>query len=73
MNARKDTCPAGVGTLTMEFGMLSRLTGDPVFESVARRALKAIWDRRNPSTNLLGASINVITGLATHGNFVVRL
>lgn len=28
------TCTAGVGTFIVEFGALSRLTGDPVYEEV---------------------------------------
>ena len=28
------TCTAGVGTFIVEFGALSRLTGDPIFEKV---------------------------------------
>lgn len=30
------TCTAGVGTFILEFGTLSRLTGDPVFEEVSK-------------------------------------
>lgn len=30
------TCTAGVGTYIVEFGTLSRLTGDPVYEEVMR-------------------------------------
>lgn len=29
------TCTAGVGTYIVEFGALSRLTGDPVYEEVS--------------------------------------
>ncbi len=28
------TCTAGVGTFIVEFGALSRLTGDPIYEKV---------------------------------------
>lgn len=28
------TCTAGVGTFIIEFGALSRLTGDPIYEEV---------------------------------------
>ena len=31
------TCTAGVGTFILEFGTLSRLTGDPLFEEVKGR------------------------------------
>lgn len=41
------TCTAGVGTFIVEFGTLSRLTGDPVFEDVALRALWALWDYKS--------------------------
>lgn len=37
------TCTAGVGTFVVEFGALSRLTGDPIFESTANRAMEALW------------------------------
>ena len=36
-------CTAGVGTMAVEFGALSRLTGDPVYEEAAMRALRALW------------------------------
>lgn len=55
------TCTAGVGTYIVEFGTLSRLTGDPVYEEVAMRALHAVWNHRS-SINLLGNHIDVITG-----------
>ncbi|KAG7165464.1 ER degradation-enhancing alpha-mannosidase-like protein 2-like, partial [Homarus americanus] len=55
------TCTAGVGTYIIEFGTLSRLTGDPVYEEVAMRALHAIWDHRS-SINLVGNHIDVLTG-----------
>lgn len=29
------TCTAGIGTFVLEFGTLSRLTGDPVYEEVS--------------------------------------
>lgn len=41
------TCTAGVGTFILEFSTLSHLTGDPVFEDVARKALKALWKTRS--------------------------
>lgn len=28
------TCTAGIGTFIVEFGALSRLTGDPIYEEV---------------------------------------
>ena len=49
-----ETCTAGAGTLTLEFTLLSRLLGDPVYESLARRAVRAIWERRHKLTGLVG-------------------
>ncbi|TRY60891.1 hypothetical protein DNTS_035154 [Danionella cerebrum] len=54
------TCTAGVGTFILEFSTLSRLTGDPVFERVARRALRALWKTRS-DIGLVGNHIDVIT------------
>jgi mannosidase alpha-like ER degradation enhancer 1 len=51
-----ETCTAGAGTLTLEFILLSRLLDDPVYEGVARKAVRAIWDRRHPWTGLVGES-----------------
>jgi len=56
------TATAGAGSLLMEFGTLSRLTGDPTFENAARRAVDGIWKRRNINTGLVGSAINVISG-----------
>lgn len=41
------TCTAGVGTFILEFATLSRLTGDTVFEEVARKALRSLWKTRS--------------------------
>ncbi|XP_041366151.1 ER degradation-enhancing alpha-mannosidase-like protein 2 [Gigantopelta aegis] len=55
------TCTAGVGTFIIEFGSLSRLTGDPVFEKVAMRALRALWDARS-ELGLVGNHVDVSDG-----------
>ncbi|GFS09323.1 LOW QUALITY PROTEIN: alpha-1,2-Mannosidase [Elysia marginata] len=55
------TCTAGVGTFLLEFGALSRLTGDPIFEKTAVRAIRALWKFRSP-IGLLGNHIDVSTG-----------
>ncbi|MCJ8741805.1 hypothetical protein PDJAM_G00074950 [Pangasius djambal] len=54
------TCTAGVGTFILEFSTLSHLTGDPVFEDVARKALVALWKTRS-DIGLVGNHIDVIT------------
>ena len=48
------TCLAGAGTLVLEFGILSRLLGNPVYESYARRAVDRLWEYRSNVTGLLG-------------------
>jgi hypothetical protein len=53
--------PAETGTLLLEFGTLSKLTGKPVFYEKAKRALVETYQRRSP-IGLVGASINVETG-----------
>ena len=61
-NAYNSTCTAGAGSLLLEFGILSRLLRDPVYESVARRAMRAIRQRRSSRTGLVGNVLNVKTG-----------
>lgn len=56
------TCTAGVGTFILEFGTLSRLTGNPHYERVALTALNALWKARS-SIDLVGNHINVQTGV----------
>ena len=58
------TCSAGAGTLVLEFTILSRLTGDPVFEAVGKRAFWSIWDRRS-KIDLIGSYIDPETGFWT--------
>ncbi|PNF23714.1 ER degradation-enhancing alpha-mannosidase-like protein 2 [Cryptotermes secundus] len=55
------TCTAGVGTFILEFGTLSRLTGDPLFEEVAINALYGLYHHRSP-IGLVGNHIDVQTG-----------
>ncbi|XP_073229289.1 ER degradation-enhancing alpha-mannosidase-like protein 1 [Porites lutea] len=58
----KETCTAGAGTVLLEFGILSRLLGDPTFEALARKSLASLWKRRSVKTGLFGNIINVETG-----------
>jgi len=55
------TCTAGVGTFVVEFGALSRLTGNPVYESTAMRAMRALWSSRS-GIGLVGNHIDVLKG-----------
>ena len=59
------TNPAETGTLLLEFGTLSKLTGKPVFYEKAKRALVETFNRRSP-LGLVGESINVETGAWTN-------
>jgi ER degradation enhancer, mannosidase alpha-like 2 len=61
------TNPAETGTLLLEFGTLSKLTGRPVFYEKAKRALVATFNRRS-LLGLVGESINVETGTWTNTN-----
>src|SRR5437899_5038845 len=61
------TNPAETGTLLLEFGTLSKLTGKPIFYDKAKRALVEIYKRRSP-LGLVGQSINVETGAWTNGD-----
>ncbi|KAL3093179.1 hypothetical protein niasHT_022629 [Heterodera trifolii] len=58
------TCTAGIGTFLLEFGTLSRLTGNPIYERVSLRALDALWNSRS-SLGLVGNHIDVQTGVFT--------
>jgi ER degradation enhancer, mannosidase alpha-like 2 len=58
------TNPAETGTLLLEFGTLSKLTGKPVFYEKAKRALVETYKRRS-AIGLVGSTINVETGLWT--------
>ncbi len=53
--------PAEIGTLVLEFGTLSRLTGDPRYYAAALRAVWSVWHRRSP-LGLVGEQIDVTTG-----------
>ena len=57
----KVTCLAAAGTLILEFGVLSRLSGISSFETAARRAIRALWTRRSP-LNLMGSTMNIEKG-----------
>ena len=49
---------AGAGTLSIEFRLLSQLTGDSQFGVVADGAVRALFAERNRRTGLVGTHIN---------------
>ncbi len=53
--------PAEIGSLLIEFGTLSKLTGKQVYYDKAKRALVEVYNRRSP-IGLVGSTINVETG-----------
>ena len=59
-----ETCSAGAGSLVLEFTTLSRLTGDPQFELLAKKAFWSVWERRSV-IGLVGSGIDAETGLWT--------
>ena len=60
-NAEPTSNPAEIGTLTLEFGTLSKLTGDPRYMDAVKKAVRQLYDRRSP-LGLVGSVINVDTG-----------
>uniref|UniRef100_A0A4W4GC03 alpha-1,2-Mannosidase n=1 Tax=Electrophorus electricus TaxID=8005 RepID=A0A4W4GC03_ELEEL len=57
-----DTCTACAGTMILEFAALSRLSGDSVFETYARKALDVLWEKRQRDSDLMGTVINIHNG-----------
>lgn len=53
--------PAEIGTLLLEFGMLSHHTQNPVYHRKARRAIDVLYSRRS-SIDLVGTWIDVVSG-----------
>ncbi len=53
--------PAEIGTLMLEFGTLSRLTGNNIYYEKAKNAVKQVYNRRS-KIGLVGTTINVNTG-----------
>ncbi len=56
--------PAEVGTLLVEFGTLSRLTGDVRYYDAAKKALTVLFNLRSP-IGLVGERIDIETGTWT--------
>lgn len=56
----KETCTSGAGTVLLEFGILSRLLGDPTFENSARKAIASLWKQRSMETGLLGGLMSLM-------------
>lgn len=55
----EETANAAVGTSLLEFGLLTRLTGDPKYLKASQRAMENLLSSRHPGTQLLGSHINI--------------
>jgi mannosidase alpha-like ER degradation enhancer 2 len=53
--------PAEIGTLMLEFGALSRITGDPAYYDAVKAAIISVFERRS-EIGLVGTTIDVETG-----------
>ena len=60
-NETTETSTSGCGSLILEMGALSKLTGDLRYESAALHALRKLWSMRS-SLNLFGTTLDVVTG-----------
>ncbi|XP_059621126.1 ER degradation-enhancing alpha-mannosidase-like protein 3 [Phlebotomus argentipes] len=58
----RETCTACAGTILLEFAALSRLSGEPIFEVKAHRAMDALWKIRHRGSDLMGTTLNVHSG-----------
>lgn len=63
------TNPCEVGSMLLEYGMLSKLTGNPIYYEECKRGVVAMYNLRG-KTGLVGGSINCDTGkwLDTHAH-----
>lgn len=48
--------------MILEFAALSRLTGNPIYEEKAAKAMAFLWKQRNRFSDLVGRVINVRNG-----------
>ena len=55
------TNPCEAGSLLLEFGTLSKLTGNPVYYEKAKRSFRKVYERRSP-IGLVGSQIDCETG-----------
>jgi mannosidase alpha-like ER degradation enhancer 2 len=53
--------PAEIGTLMLEMGTLSKLTGNPLYYETAKRGVVAVFERRS-AVGLVGTTIDVENG-----------
>ncbi|XP_012227462.1 ER degradation-enhancing alpha-mannosidase-like protein 3 isoform X2 [Linepithema humile] len=62
MEVSRETCTACAGSMILEMAALSRLTGEPIFEEKAQKAMDVLWRMRHRGTDLMGSVLNVNSG-----------
>nr|XP_021187519.2 ER degradation-enhancing alpha-mannosidase-like protein 3 [Helicoverpa armigera] len=62
MSESRETCTACAGTMILEMAALSRLTGNPVYEQKAHKAMDRLWKIRHRTSDLMGTVINIHSG-----------
>lgn len=56
------TNPCEVGSMLLEYGMLSKLTNKPIYYEKCKKGVVAVFERRSKLTNLIGSEIDVNSG-----------
>ncbi|KAL0902417.1 hypothetical protein ABMA27_000294 [Loxostege sticticalis] len=62
LSESRETCTACAGTMILEMAALSRLTGTPVYEQKAHKAMDRLWKIRHRTSDLMGTVINIHSG-----------
>ncbi|XP_073954096.1 ER degradation enhancer, mannosidase alpha-like 2 [Choristoneura fumiferana] len=62
MQESRETCTACAGTMILEMAALSRLTGKPIYEQKAHKAMDRLWKIRHRTSDLMGTVINIHSG-----------
>ncbi|XP_053623709.1 ER degradation-enhancing alpha-mannosidase-like protein 3 [Plodia interpunctella] len=62
MSESRETCTACAGTMILEMAALSRLTGNPIYEQKAHKAMDRLWRIRHRTSDLMGTVINIHSG-----------
>ncbi|CAH1119531.1 unnamed protein product [Phaedon cochleariae] len=62
LESARETCTACAGSMILEMAALSRLTGEPLFEAKAQKAMDELWKMRHRSSDLMGTVLNVHSG-----------
>ncbi|XP_030030126.2 ER degradation-enhancing alpha-mannosidase-like protein 3 [Manduca sexta] len=62
LSESRETCTACAGTMILELAALSRLSGNPVYEQKAHKAMDRLWKIRHRTSDLMGTVINIHSG-----------